>query len=716
LEKLRLAVVACLDCGASCPGGILEVVSEAPGIACAISWSEWRRDLDEHRGLPHLFVVLTCGRCGDDGSEAVRWWLEFVEVSDVAELRLAPVLVLSPHGAKVRRDIRETTGFDLDLEPNVLWSALPHEPVAPPDRLCERAEVRSEAVRLLTRVALHSGTTELEAKLPKQAFRAEVNLVQATSMLEVAARKLHEDIHCIRSTGAPSVDEEGGQGRSRLAALSRIKALKRRLSLVVSPERVRSFVAGARQYLEGRRGEEERIAAAVECLEESAALLKWQQIAARRGAPGGAAGVYIVDDDQSAAESMAGAIRRELSCNVQVVDVPSPELACAAEQARRCGGDPSQAAADIVWQGLVTMLRAAQACERWTEDRGRFIVVVDVRLSPDAPDAGLWLLRRARDSFPFLRTVAATVRRGLGRELLDEAVDAYVWRHPEASRTESETVEAVRAVLSGGTFCLFPGTELLAKLPAFSQLLTEMHGLERIPADATSGCRLAATTLGDLSGSAAVVMAGGVLVVLVPDSFRTATAFRLTRTLRERGVQLVLMRTSDDGQPWPLPSFILALDRALCGEQLPQHDRRWSLLVPHEMTWGGLQVKAQEGDFAHIRSNLAARFGGATGIDARGLWQRPTDNAVIRDELEMIQVWARGTESGRRHMLDAAELVVRTFAQDEVFLVEEEIKTWNVGPKAVLPSGIATDEKGRLDVPFAFPGDWEPAPIDDGEP
>ncbi|OFW01100.1 MAG: hypothetical protein A3G20_10085 [Acidobacteria bacterium RIFCSPLOWO2_12_FULL_59_11] len=687
--------------GSSCGAGdncrLLRTASDATGGRRIFRWEVWNPDQRDAANKTTVFLVLAAGDCGSDGKDVRRWWLEFLKrTGPLPQVRLGPVVLLSPHVPKVIRDLREATGFDLDREPGMLAGRLPHE-LAGAGPLCEHAAVQTEVVRLLGKVAL-AGFPLDEARA--QNLVADANLRQAVSVLEIAARQLHGDLHSLRSQmaeGLPPGKETG------LGPADRIEGLESRLSLVLVPRHVEEFVKTGTRYIKSLPAREEQVAAAAAYLEESAACIRWQQRTARVGQDPRRV-IVIVDDDKNAANALQLQMNEGGDLDARVVIFPDDEVEAVLRQTRLCGGDPSKAVADAVWNAVAGTLSKLLARSKWRCDHTQFVLVTDVRLALDAPDAGLWLIRRARDCFPFLKTVALTVRRGLADELFDEAVDAYIIKKGDSNEIGSRVLDTVRTLTEGGAYILLPGTENLARDPMFSLLVSRKHLLMPASAEAI-GARLAVALAKDAVDAANAITDDGVVAIVVPADDQENTAFRLASTLKKQYQgRLVLLRMT--GAPGTaaqlLPSSIVALDRMMHTGRVVQHDVRWSLLVPKVANWAGIPVVAHDRDLSYLRAEVSARFGGATGIEARGIWIRPTDNVVVRDDMEAIQVWARGTESGHQYMLDLAGDVVRMFGQDEVILVEEGIRTWSVSSSEFLPTGIPFDRSGRLDVAFAF--------------
>jgi hypothetical protein len=689
------AVVIGATCGdENC--GVLRVAASVAGVGLSARWENWHQNVKDPAG--GVFLVLGAGHCGSDVKDLERWFRQRLDLAlRIPALRTWPIVVLSPHAPKWLRDLRESCGLDIELEPFALIGNVPHAVRA--DRsLCEDDIVQREAQRILARLAI-SKPGWLRESRPDLITAA--NLRQAISVLETEARHLHGDLHSLRSNGPPT-----GEGPT---PSDRISGVSRTLKFLVEPRIVEEFAACGADSIQRLGGRDEQVAAAAAFLEESAAMLLLRSGAARRREIARLAAL-VIDDDAEVVESIQSQFQG--SADVRVIPIPLPHDAIrkAVRETTRCGGDPSLAVADAVSAALDSTLAELGARTRWALDGAQYVLVADIRLAPEAPDAGLWIIRRARDRYPFVRTVALTVRRGLADELADEAVDAYVVKVFEHRETGRRVGEAIRTVTASGLYLLLPGTEDIADDVNFRSLVENKYMLTRAPL-ASGGVRVAFAQVEDLPAAAAAVAGDGIIVAVVPADYESGSAFRLMKNLKRTRVSLLRRAKRCRGDIRLLPSGLVKLDRMLHPGQVAKHDVRWTLLVPKTASWGGLTVLPHERDLIGIRSAVAERFGGATGSEASGMWIRPSDHLIVRDDLEALEVWARGTESGRRHMTDIARDVVRTFGQDEVYVLEESIKSWSIVPDAVLPTYVDVDNCGRLVVAFACDAVFEP-----GEP
>lgn len=694
-------VVICQECDRGAECGLLRSASVTAGVERATPWADWQPVADASRAT--VLLLLAAGRCGADGHDLRSWWIDFLNrTREMPRVRLAPIVLISPHASKAIDDVRQLAGFDLSLEPGLHVVHLPHE-ILGAKPLCDHASVRSEVAKQLARVALAS--VPLDDDLSRL-FLCDVNASQAIAVLESTSQALHDDFHSFRSV-VPT--EASTSPRAGPNPGGRIQALKSRLQHLMAPDSVDRFVKETSRQVALQKSLHAQVETAAACLAESAAILRLKLQLSRHGR-NPAALLCIIDDDETAALALGEYLRTSLSANVdvRVIKFPVHDIENAVRDVRSCGGDSSSAVAATVWNTVEALLFEQHARSRWRLDHHEFMLITDVRLGPDAPDAGLWLIRRAKDRYPFLKTIALTVRRGLADELSDEAVDAYVVKTGETPEIHGRVVETVRTLLEGGAYTLLAGTETLDQNSAFKTVVSGIHRLNRTPRDSI-GSKLVVVTLDEATSALGVAAADGIVAIVASADDRTPAAFRLVRNFSRHARRLILLRASSNGLGQGmslLPTSLLALQRALHSGEAVQHEVRWSLLVPKVTTIGGVAMVSDESDLARVQAEVSERFGGATGLDARGLWLRPMDHIVIKDNLESIQVWARATESGRIHMLSLADRVAKTFSQDEVFLVEERIRTWSATRREHLPSGLPADKSGRVDVDFAFADQW----------
>jgi len=479
------------------------------------------------------------------------------------------------------------------------------------------------------------------------------------------------------------------------------------LQRFVTSESVSEFVEEARRVLDSRvqQGDtgEDILHWLSSYLEESAAILRLEVESKRREAKKRVR-VLVVDDDAAAGKELA--LRVPSPDLVDATYIELPKMSERIATTLKCGGDASEVVAQAVYESVVGRLEMMHARDEWVGDGTRFVLVVDVRLDPQAPKAGLGLIRRVRDSHPFVITCALTVRRGLAYDLADEGANAYVVKMPDREETVTAAWKAIEATTwNSAAYYSASGTEDLIDDKHLRALIENKYLLRRANSTDESSPRLILCTRANWASFARTVGPGSTVGIAVDHDVDPGVAAMLLRSCREdwqrRAVILRRVANQKSGQRL-YPSSVLQLDSVMQPGVATKYDARWTLLVPRSWRCGELSVEVAESQLSEFRRLVSERFGGATAGEAEGVWIRPEDRLEVLDVLERIEVLGRGTEAGRRYLIDLARRVVNELGQEEVFLQEQKVRNWTLGPTYPprLPATVL-DTEGRLLVRFA---------------
>jgi hypothetical protein len=202
------------------------------------------------------------------------------------------------------------------------------------------------------------------------------------------------------------------------------------------------------------------------------------------------------------------------------------------------------------------------------------------------------------------------------------------------------------------------------------------------------------------------LLAESTVVVFIEYGVRSDSVLEILRRTKRFGAdQTIILRRTPNGtnaQHAVMPSSIARLATTLAAKPIAKHDVAWSILVPKTAHGGELNVAVGEERLASFRTMVSRWFGGATMNSVDGVWLRAIDGREVRDGLERIEVWGRRTHSSWRYMVDVAEKVAKEMRQDEVFVQERSIATWEVRQGISLPSAVDAGSDGRLSIDFVF--------------
>lgn len=646
-----------------------------------------------------VFLFVGGKKCTPEPDSISDWFLALLELSSVLpRVRSWPIVLASPHPQRLLRDLLLQTGFDLRCEQDLHVVNLGHE-IAGADGplLCEDSRILVPIRQRLQ--ALMVSTTAYSSATDRLVVGA-CNLRQALSAMRHMAAASRRELHMHRSAES---SKKAGDGVGRLLP-DRLNGALSRLSPVLAEESRTSLLAlGNKMALECDDANEELEYLAI-LLEDGAALLE----AGIRGMGRGDSPrivAFFIDDDPSLYDKA----RKAQPSNMPRVDfiglpLPSEQISEVVSVAENCGGDPSEAVAQVMYTIAAESIIERHGETEWRANGTQFVVVVDVRLHPLAPDAGLGIIRRLRDSFPFVKTIALTVRRSLAFDLAGEGADAYVLKTETADEALAEMWEAMRQVTMGArTFHAFQGNEFLEEDPLLRELILTKHMMRSANSGEANTPSLLFCRQQELVNAIKVCPPRAILAVFVEAETDSSALFRILASVRSLYDRKPVLLRPVPGWWSGLkvrPTDVIELDRRLSGERIAKHDVRWTILVPTDAHCGDLRLRVPEDKLREIRAAIAERFGGATTSDSSGVWLRPSDRTEIRDEVERVEVWARRTLNGRNYILRCAQDLVHALGQEEIFVQEESIVNWSVTskPPSTAPSIVAPD--GRIIFDF----------------
>jgi hypothetical protein len=435
--------------------------------------------------------------------------------------------------------------------------------------------------------------------------------------------------------------------------------------------------------------------------------------------------VFLVDDDGPTLDG----VRDELKnypfpgMHIEAIEIGSAvadrDLEEATVQARYVGEDPSIHIGRVVFDHVAQRLRSVNSENRWLVDGCRFVVVSDIVLHRDGASAGLEVIHRIRDAFPFVTTIALTVRRWLAYELQDEGADGYVVKDDDNIQSTAQRLGEVirRLVWESETAYFHPGASGFAD---DAQLMTLMgprgdarqakyflKRVERIDASVRFACFSQNTSESDRLEMRLQLPPRAVIGVVLERNASSADMWEVLRNWRDDpDRRVVLLRESardisGSGPTRLCPSSILLLDKALRPEPPKIFNRRWTLLVPRSAHYGTLNFAVKDKELGRYRATILEKFGGATTSDAAGVWLGSSSGREIQDDSQKIEVLGRGTERARQFLRDLGDIIIDDLGQEEVFLQEDKVSVWSLKQMQLVTLPEASLDDGRLTLEFA---------------
>jgi DNA-binding NarL/FixJ family response regulator len=677
--------------------GLLLTLAGMPGVdACT-----YFQDYETREGASDgIFLILGAQTC-EINSDLVTWYEKLLDLGEAnARIRKWPIVIISPHGERWVRDLHDSKGYNLYNEQILHVPHIPHnERTRTAENLCELDEIQSEARRVVQRSLL---TPPWSRSPSDHSVRGFSNLRQVGSILALKAFHLHDKLHEARSGSEPSqgVDTEIHVSSEVLEDVS--TCLRR----FVTDEHVDSFLESGKKFLEECRGKQKNPQAGLASyFEESAATLVASVNSMRRRSLDRVK-VFVIDDDAEFAQQVKGWVGRMDRTSATVLNLPVNQVIQLISGAESCGGDASASVGEAVYQSVVAEFEKLEVLDEWITDGTKFIAVVDVRLDPRAPRAGLELIRRIKDSHSFISTVALTVRTSIALELADEGAEGYVIKSQDRTETTNMLWQLIHSLTwqRERYWCCAEAKDILGDVN-LQELLRQKYLLTEASQPTENNVRMVFCTPESVGEIAGRIPPSATLALVVPNDLDPSASMSLLRSCREGWQRrTVLLRRSPAAQERLLlyPSTVLHLDSTLSPGIPMRFDTRWTLLVPRSEHCGELNVTVDEKRLADFRRSVAQRFGGMTAGDAHGIWLRPRDNSEIFDDLERIEVLGRRTEASREYLFDIARRIVAELGQEEVFLQEHSIANWSVRPTyhSEMPSEVLHAD-GRLNVGFA---------------
>lgn len=631
--------------------------------------------------------------------------LEVVRVSkNVPRVRSWPILLVSAQAQLLEAELRNTPGHLIPT--SEYWLEAISVSVGPEAKadsdLCGSEAVIQGIRHALERTVLPRLSTGSGARSKPDArdVRAWANVNQACAILLRGAAAIHYDIH----------QRAGGGSRNLNRPIDVVVTLAdRELRDIVAAEWCDDLKAQAlkHQTLEGGHADADRIAT---YLEECAATI---QLGVR--VPSGLdkrVVIVLVDDQSDTLTNVTATVSAQPAVALERIDcgrgsVLGKNVDTAVDGALAAGVDPSAAAGRLVARVVEDTLTRVNAQERWLRDGCKFVIVTDIRLHRYAPSAGLEVIRRVRDRFPFATTIACTVRRGLAYELQDEGADGYLWKSDDQARTADELWTLVQELVWGSEGYYVETQEREREIDSLLLLLLERKYCLR-PAKLGAptlrfACFFSRKEPSECRQLLRDVPVGAVIGVLMQPDAGPLEMWDQLRSWKDReGRRIVLLKPTgarSNGsrlaeQPIRVcPSSVLKLDSALRPEPPKKFDTRWTLLVPRSAHCGTLNVIVDDEELEQYRAAVSERFGGATMSDAAGVWLESAKRTEIQDKNQKVEVLGRGTESARRFVRDLGAKILRELGQEEILLQEDRVSVWSITPEGVpaLPVGLERD-------------------------
>lgn len=686
------------------PGCYLtSILNALPAVGSVSDISDLDKEADQ---TEHGLILLVDGSAAaiDSVGRCRRALESLVKVSrNSAKVRLWPIVLVSQEASELAKGIRETPGaFDPGEE---FWfetvTLRLKAEIKRPAELCGAPRGLSEALQHVfqRRILPHLALTHPNASM----IRAWGNLKQCCMALRRGATKIHYDMHQA-SSGLKRAD--GQRGRDIVCSIA-----QQEFTHLLSPERIAEFmkpVPGQNQP--GPVIDDDKMAI---YLEEGAASL---ELAGRIPRPSDKRLVIFLADDQAdVLAEIKGRLDQKPNLRIEAIACgPNSEIwsemeAAVAKEVRNTS-DLSGVAGKLVFDMIDRRLTEMNAAQLWLKDGWRFFVASDVRLHPRAPSGGLEVIRRVRDAFPYVSTIAVTVRRGLAYELQDEGADGYLWKGNDNGTTAEDLWSMIdRVVWSTGAYYVEPDLKLSRTDQFFWPLLERKYflkaaelGDQRIRfACFRQRCdpALSLAILRQLPADAVVA------ILMAPD----ATPLEIWEQLRNwkdhPDRRIVMMKRSASGANGSgtemCPSSVLHLDKVLRPEPQRRYDRRWTLLVPRSAHAGVLNVVVDDQEVERYRVMLSERFGGATTNDVAGVWLESARGVEIKDNNQRIEIFGRNTAGSYTFLRDLGQTILRELGQEEVLLTEDKVAVWSLRPESLPPLPEDVEKDGLLDLPFA---------------
>jgi hypothetical protein len=667
----------------SCP--LTASLSCIPGVSQAVDIDKWDPAISSNRGL---FIVAGAMGCSPDPS-LVTWYKRYIGLTAKMLIsRTWPILVISPHISRWIQDLYAKIGVNLHLEYDLNLIELHHTTYGGRGIICTIDEIQTRVREAVQKILLSYSGKDIYTGEKVGAF---INLKQAYSVLEFHAERLHDSIHETRKHGAQipaTVPNPSGE----------LALTAQHLEYFLTKESVKSFKNIGQSLIAAANSQptDSRDLVA-EYFEEAAALLFCQTNALRRGGSP-RINVLVVDDDQGFSQQLARSISQPNVIEGKFIPLPHTNIGKIVRRVHNCGGDASLEIGTAIYHCLVAELERTKAFDFWLSDNTQVILVVDIRLDPRAPQAGIEIIRRMRDNYPFVIPVAVTVKRRLAFELADEGAAGYIIKSERSEETIQSTLGMLNSLLiKRGKYHLAPGSEDIMNDPCLRELLETKYFLSRTDNAQDDNLYVAFCSLNNINTVSANICERAVIVPVIPSDYDLGVSQILHHNYSGASDRKVifLKRLPSSSQGHIIcPSSILSLDRSLSPIAPARFNTRWTLLIPKTATYGDLDVKIKDECLSSYRKITSDRFGGATTADARGVWLRPQDNFEIKDDLERIEVLGRFTRSGRQALLNLARRVVTELRQDEVFLQEQPVSNWSLRPAStpILPDSILSPE------------------------
>jgi CheY-like chemotaxis protein len=169
-----------------------------------------------------------------------------------------------------------------------------------------------------------------------------------------------------------------------------------------------------------------------------------------------------------------------------------------------------------------------------------------VILDPDARTAGLEVIRRIRDSHPYVKTIALTVRRGLAHMLADEGAEGYVIKKANNEETIDLVKREIRSLIwENSKFWCASDIEEVLNDKYLGQLVEKKYFLSRVAEIDDSDINLVFCSLKDVAGIIGKTSPSAVIAVVVSKDMKTNEFLGVFRNLRNKWNRkvVILLRT-----------------------------------------------------------------------------------------------------------------------------------------------------------------------------
>lgn len=704
---MRIRVFLSHPCGHNnC--GLADRIQDLPAVDSVFDISELRSQLQADATGPGLILIVGGVTVQPEALQRCSQALEtLITVSrGYAHIRLWPIVLVSPEATALARELRETQGsFDLTEEfwAEVIAAELDSGVRRDAD-LCGSDELLQALQHVFQRRILpRLGAMSQDAT----SVRAWANLRQCGMILRRGAASIHYDMHQASS----GLDALGSRPLDIAASIA-----DQELAHIITPERLREFrdrVIGGDQSAPTLDAD-----TVATYLEECAASLELGSRMPRSGDR--RVVILLIDDQPDILAEMKRSLEEQPDLRVEAIDCGPKsaigmEMETAVAKEATSTSDLSVMVGKIVFGELECRLNELNAAQLWLRDGWRFFVASDVRLHQRAPSGGLELVRRVRDAFPYVSTIAVTVRRGLAYQLQDEGADGYLLKSKDHQSTAEDLWKMIERTVQQADAYYIEGDLKLTRTDQFFWPLLERKYFMRAAELGDQRIRFACfRQRKDVAESLAILrrLPTEAVVSVLMDS--DATPLDLWEQLRNwrdhRDRRIVLLKRAAparggsiaDGSGTKLcPSSVLHLDKALRPEPERKFNRRWTLLVPRSAHCGALNVVVEDDELERYRVVLSERFGGATTNEVAGVWLESARRIEVKDNNQRIEVFGRGTESAGHFLRDLGQKILRELGQEEIFLQEDTVSVWSLKPASFPPLPVDIERDGLLDLPFA---------------